>query len=72
MGHITVQASEQAGIAFVHQELNLFNDLRVYENIFLRKERLTRLRTLDKKRMIAEAAQLFEHLGVDYRTPPFP
>ena len=65
MGHITVQASEQAGIAFVHQELNLFNDLRVYENIFLRKERLTRLRTLDKKRMIAEAAQLFEHLGVD-------
>ena len=25
MGHITVQASEQAGIAFVHQELNLFN-----------------------------------------------
>lgn len=65
MHNITVQASEQAGIAFVHQELNLFNDLRVYENIFLRKERLTRLHTLDKKRMIAETAQLFEHLGVD-------
>ena len=65
MEHITVQASEQAGIAFVHQELNLFNDLRVYENIFLRKERLTRLKTLDKKRMIAETARLFESLGVD-------
>ena len=63
--HVTVQSSEQAGIAFVHQELNLFNDLRVYENIFLRKERLTRLHTLDKKRMIAETAQLFESLGVD-------
>ena len=34
--HVTVQSSEQAGIALVHQELNLFNDLRVYENIILR------------------------------------
>ena len=34
----TVKISENAGIAFVHQELNLFNDLTVYENIFLRKE----------------------------------
>ena len=65
MDHITVQSSEQAGIAFVHQELNLFNDLKVYENIFLRKELLTRARTLDKKRMIAETTQLFERLGVD-------
>jgi len=65
MDHVTVQSSEQAGIAFVHQELNLFNDLKVYENIFLRKELLTRIGTLDKKRMIAETAQLFERLGVD-------
>ncbi|MBP3409364.1 MAG: sugar ABC transporter ATP-binding protein [Clostridia bacterium] len=65
MDHVTVQSSEQAGIAFVHQELNLFNDLKVYENIFLRKELLTKIGTLDKKRMIAETAQLFERLGVD-------
>jgi len=65
MDHVTVQSSEQAGIAFVHQELNLFNDLKVYENIFLRKELLTRARTLDKKRMIAETAKLFDRLGVD-------
>ena len=65
MDHVTVQSSEQAGIAFVHQELNLFNDLKVYENIFLRKEKLTRFGTLDKKKMIAETAQLFERLGVD-------
>jgi len=65
MDHVTVQSSEQAGIAFVHQELNLFNDLKVYENIFLRKELLTKARTLDKKRMIAETAKLFESLGVD-------
>ena len=65
MDHVTVQSSEQAGIAFVHQELNLFNDLKVYENIFLRKEKLTKFGTLDKKKMIAETAQLFERLGVD-------
>ena len=36
----TVKKSEAAGIAFVHQELNLFNHLKVYENIFLNKERV--------------------------------
>ena len=35
---MTIQQSEKLGIAFVHQELNLFNDLKVYENIFLMKE----------------------------------
>lgn len=65
MEHITVQSSEQAGIAFVHQELNLFNDLKVYENIFLRKELLTKLGTLDKKRMIEQTENLFHELGVD-------
>ena len=65
MEHVTVQSSEQAGIAFVHQELNLFNDLKVYENIFLRKELLTKVGTLDKKRMIAQTEELFRELGVD-------
>ncbi|MDU7337675.1 MAG: sugar ABC transporter ATP-binding protein [Clostridium sp.] len=61
----TVKISESAGIAFVHQELNLFNDLKVYENIFLRKELLTKLGTLDKKTMIQKALELFDSLGVD-------
>ena len=63
--HTTVQSSEQAGIAFVHQELNLFNDLKVYENIFLRKEITNRLGVLNKRAMIARSRQLFEELGVD-------
>ena len=61
----TIEHSEAAGIAFVHQELNLFNDLRVYENIFLRKEILNKLHMLDKKAMIAKSRELFENLGVD-------
>lgn len=60
----TVRMSEQAGIAFVHQELNLFNDLKVYENIFLRKELKKKFGILDKKAMIAKTNELFASLGV--------
>lgn len=63
--NITIRQSEQLGIAFVHQELNLFNDLKVYENIFLGKEYHNKIGTLNKKKMIAETRQLFEKLGVD-------
>lgn len=62
---ITVKKSEHAGVAFVHQELNLFNDLKVYENIFLQKEILTKVKSLNKKAMIRETEQLMEELGVD-------
>ena len=62
--HITIHKSEKAGIAFVHQELNLFNDLTVYDNIFLGKEYTNSLGKLDKKRMIRESSELFERLGV--------
>lgn len=61
----SVRASENAGIAFVHQELNLFNDLRVYENIFLRKEIVKGFGFLSKKAMIAQSGELLAQLGVD-------
>lgn len=56
--------ASEIGIAFVHQELNLFNDLLVYENIFLRQEIITKSRRLNKREMIAQTKQLFERLGV--------
>lgn len=62
--HMTVRESEKLGIAFVHQELNLFNDLKVYENIFLTNEYAKGFGRLDKKRMIRETKELFERLGV--------
>lgn len=65
VGEVTIKQSEEMGIAFVHQELNLFNDLKVYENIFLGKEYCNKLGKLNKRRMIAEAKELFEELGVD-------
>lgn len=61
---MTITLSEKIGIAFVHQELNLFNDLKVYENVFLNKEHTGKFGRLDKKRMIAETRRLFEELEV--------
>jgi len=61
----TVHSSEEAGIAFVHQELNLFNDLRVYENVFLRKEIVRPFGVLAKKEMIRRTRELMRQLGVD-------
>lgn len=64
MDNITIHKTEAMGIAFVHQELNLFNDMTVYENIFLGKEYVNRWGRCDKKKMIAKAKQLFDELGV--------
>jgi len=61
----TIPVMERAGIAFVHQEVNVVNDLSVFENIFLHREIKTKLGLLDRKRMVAEASELFTRLGVD-------
>ena len=61
----TIATMERAGIAFVHQEVNVVNDLTVFENIFLNRELKTKLGLLNRKRMIEEASGLFTRLGVD-------
>ncbi len=64
MEHITIKGSEDAGIAFVHQELNLFNEMTVWENIFLNKEIVKALGHCDKRSMTAKCRELFERLDV--------
>jgi ribose transport system ATP-binding protein len=61
----SVTESEKAGVAFVHQELNLFNDLLVFENLFLGKEILHKPWTLNKRAMIGRTRELFNELGVN-------
>ena len=61
----SIQESEAAGIAFVHQELSLFNDLKVYENIFFNKELSGKLGALKKRDMIRRCTEVFSSLGVD-------
>ena len=65
MENTTIADAEKAGIAFVHQELNLFNDLRVYENIFLCNELTYKTGMLNRKEMIRRSQELFDSLEVD-------
>lgn len=61
----TIKQMEAAGIAFVHQELNVINDLKVYENIFLNRELRNKFHILDSKAMIKETKRLFDNIGVN-------
>ena len=63
--HPTIRQMEDAGIAFVHQELSVINDLTVYENIFLNRELRNKWHILEKKKMIEKTLELFQRLGVD-------
>ena len=65
ISNCSIRASEDCGIAFVHQELNLFNDLRVYENIFFNKELKTKFGALKKRLMIQKCEEVFQKLGVE-------
>jgi ribose transport system ATP-binding protein len=57
--------AQAAGIAMIHQELDLVPGLSVAENIFLGREPRTRLRTVDTRRMAAAARAQLAELGVD-------
>ena len=56
--------SRQAGIAAIYQELSLFPDLDVAENIFAGRQPLTAGRRIDWRKLYAEAGKLLESLGV--------
>lgn len=60
--HLTsVKAAEKAGVAMVHQELNLIDSLSVAENICLGSEP-NRLGLLDRAKMIAIAKKALDQL----------
>ena len=55
----------QLKIRFIHQELNLCNDLKVYENMFLGNELYTKIHTVDKKEEIARAEKVLKNMHAD-------
>ncbi|MCY2967973.1 MAG: sugar ABC transporter ATP-binding protein, partial [Planctomycetota bacterium] len=54
--------AERAGVSIIHQELNLVEQLSVAANIFLGRERRTRLGMLDDRAMNGAAAELLAEL----------
>lgn len=57
--------SLDAGIGFIHQELNLINDLNVYENMFINREIKKKSGLLDVKEMIKQSKEIFDRINVD-------
>jgi ribose transport system ATP-binding protein len=60
-----VRDAEVAGVAIIHQELNLVAELSVADNIFLGREPLIAGVIIDRRRMIRAAAHLLQRLGVN-------
>ena len=54
----------ELGIGFIHQELNLCNNLSVAQNIFIGREKKGRF-LMDNRGMVKEARRMLNELGID-------
>ena len=61
---MTPQKSMEMKIRFIHQELNLCNDLKVYENMFLGEELTNKAGVIDKKTEIQRAQEVLDGMNV--------
>jgi ribose transport system ATP-binding protein len=66
----SVNDATRYGISFIHQELNVLENLDVAANVFLGREPLRwgPLRLIDRKRMHEDAKVYLERLGLDVPT----
>ena len=66
--NLTVAEAIRCGIAFVHQELNLFDNLDVAANVFFGREPVSfgPLRLIDTKAMVSRTRPLLDRLGADF------
>ena len=60
-----VQDAERAGVAIIHQELNLVPELTAAENIFLGREPLIFGTFVDHRRIVKTASALLKRLGIE-------
>ncbi|WP_164897625.1 sugar ABC transporter ATP-binding protein [Mesorhizobium sp. M6A.T.Cr.TU.017.01.1.1] len=60
-----VRDAERAGIAIIHQELNLVPELSVADNIFLGREKLIAGLIVDRKASSQAAGALLQRLGIE-------
>ena len=59
------RVSQEQGISFIHQELNVVSDLRVYENMFLGSELRNRAGFLKVEEMCRKTHDIMAQLGVE-------
>lgn len=63
--HLTPHQAVDLGISFIHQELNLVNDLKVFENLFINRELTKGKLFLDKKEMIKRSYEVFQRMNIN-------
>jgi ribose transport system ATP-binding protein len=61
----TIKDSENMRMAFIHQELNVLNEMSIVDNMFLGKEKKNKLGLIDKKSMVKLAREKLILLGLD-------
>ncbi|WP_230504312.1 sugar ABC transporter ATP-binding protein [Sutcliffiella rhizosphaerae] len=59
------KVSQEQGISFIHQELNVVSDLSVYENMFLGSELRNKFGFLKVEEMCRQTNEILAKLGVD-------
>src|SRR5262244_2288096 len=59
-----VNDSIRLGVAFIHQELNVLENLDVAANVFLGREPRNRLRLIDRKKIHADTEPFLKRLGL--------
>ena len=57
--------AQHKGISTVYQEVNLCPNLSVAENLYIGREPLTKIKTVDRRKMNQMAAQLMKDLDLD-------
>ncbi|MDY2655698.1 MAG: sugar ABC transporter ATP-binding protein [Candidatus Limiplasma sp.] len=63
-GNLTPKQAQAAGVAIIHQELNMCRHLTVAENMFLGREKVHGI-VLSQRQMEAEAAKVLGRLKID-------
>ncbi|MFJ7848452.1 sugar ABC transporter ATP-binding protein [Peribacillus sp. NPDC097206] len=56
--------AEKAGLAFIRQELNIWPEMTVLENLFIGKEMVNAFGVLKNKQMMAKANEIFKTLNI--------
>lgn len=57
--------AELNGVAFIHQELNIWPNLTLLENLYLMRPKRTKFGLLDKKSMLAEAQKFCDDMHIE-------
>jgi ABC-type sugar transport system ATPase subunit len=69
VAHTPIEA-RKAGVSIVFQELNLFPQMNVFENIFITREKKNKIGFLLKRQMAKESIKILNNIQADHQISP--